>query len=105
MRMRQSANFFRVSYVVSGREGEDCYQIMGMWNSAYTKFLGYEIFAIDGCFVKVGTVNLQGAYIPYGSAEEKDGTRTICDPLLKEIVLYFRGMVEKGRSYPIQQVS
>ncbi len=92
MRMRRLGENPYAAFVVTGMEGEDRYQVLCRWSADGREYIGYEIYAIDGCYAMIGCVNNQGGYVPYGQQQEET-MKQIQDPLLREIVLYCRGKV------------
>ena len=95
MRMRKIGSNLQSSFIVTGMEGEDRYRVMDCWSADQTHFAGYEIYAIDGCFLKVGTITNEGEYISHSGS--KNGQTNISDPLLKEIIFFCMGKVQERK--------
>lgn len=67
MRFQKVAGSSHPSYIVNGWDGEEQYYIYTLWDEKQQKVLGYEIYEVNGCYQKLGTVDKTGQFAGYGA--------------------------------------
>ena len=105
MRFCQMSKSMHPSYLVKGPGGEEEYYIYNNWDYKNNRLIGFELFKVNGCYQKMGTVNGNGngngEFIPcenYKCSRSRNTVREIeecLDFCRKQLIATYMGQEEK----------
>lgn len=101
MKFCQMSKSMHPSYLVKGPGGEEEYYIYNNWDYKNNRLIGFELFKVNGCYQKIGTVNGKGEFIPcenYKCSRNRNTVREIEESIRfcrKQLFAAYMGQEEK----------